>query len=195
MNVFDWIFIAALVLGLVLGLIKGFLKPLFSAVGFLVIAFGSSFLAPTVQGLMMGVEMNDSLRPLLAIVISVVGLTLIWVLISLVFRKILTRRKGMGVINRLVGAALGLIIVYLVFAIIVAFIVGPLGGLMPFITDKLGPEVEASWIRNHIYTDEGNFFGNWIIGSMAEKIVEIIQGSQTPEALAALINLCTVSVK
>ena len=140
MNVFDWIFIAALVLGLVLGLIKGFLKPLFSAIGFVVIAFGSSFLAPAVQGLMMNVEMNDSLRPLLAIVISVVGLILIWILISLVLRKIITARKGMGVINRLIGAALGLIIVYLVFAIIVAFVVGPLGGLMPFITDKLGPD-------------------------------------------------------
>lgn len=194
MNVFDWIFIAALVLGLVLGLIKGFLKPLLSAIGFIVVAFGSSLLAPTVQGWLMGVEMSEDLRPLLAIVISVVGLAIIWILVSLILRKVITARKGMGAINRVIGAVLGLVIVYLVFAIIVAFIVGPLGGLMPFITDKLKPEVEASWIRTHIYTDEGNFFGNWIIGSMAEKIVEIIQGQQ-PEALAiAIAKIYSVTI-
>lgn len=193
MHVFDWIFIAALILGLVLGLIKGFLKPLLSAIGFIVVAFGSSLLAPTVQGWLMGVEMSEDLRPLLAIVLSVVALAIIWILLSLVLRKIITHRKGMGVINRVIGAVLGLVIVYLVFAIIVAFIVGPLGGLMPFITDKLGPDVEASWIRTHIYTDEGNFFGNWIIGSMAEKIVEIIQGQQ-PEALAQIVKICTLNI-
>ena len=193
MNVFDWIFIAALVLGLVLGLIKGFLKPLLSAIGLVVVAFGSSLLAPTVQGWMMGIEMGDDLRPLIAIAISFIGLLIIWALVSLILRKIITSRKGIGAINRLVGAVLGLVIVYLVFAVIVAFIVGPLGGLMPFITEKLGPEVEASWIRTHIYTDEGNFFGNWIIGSMAQKIMEIIQGQQ-PEALAQIVKICTSNI-
>ena len=114
-------------------------------------------------------------------------------LVSLILRKIITSRKGIGAINRLVGAVLGLVIVYLVFAVIVAFIVGPLGGLMPFITEKLGPEVEASWIRTHIYTDEGNFFGNWIIGSMAQKIMEIIQGQQA-EALAQIVKICTSNI-
>lgn len=191
MNVFDWIFIGALGLGFVLGLIKGFLKPLLSAIGFIVVAFGSSLLAPTIQGWMMGISMNDDLRPLLAIVLAFVGLSVIWLLVSFVLRKIITSRKGVGAINRVIGAALGLVIVYLVFAVIVAFIVGPLGGLMPFITDKLGPEVQASWIRTHIYTDEGNFFGNWIIGSMAERIVEIIQGQQ-PEALLGAAKICSV---
>ena len=179
MNVFDWIFIAALALGVVLGLLKGFLKPLFSAIGFVVIAFGASALAPTVQGWLMNVQMSDDLRPLLAIIIAIVGLVVVWALISLILRKIITARKGIGVLNRIIGAVLGIVIVYLVFAVLVAFIVGPLGGLMPFITNKLGPEVEASWIRAHIYTDKGNFFGNWIISDMARRIVEIIQGSQS----------------
>ena len=193
MNVFDWIFIVALGLGLVLGLIKGFLKPLLSAIGFVVIAFGASLFAPVVQGWLMGIEMNEDLRPLLALVIAIVGLVIVWVLVSLILRKIITRRKGVGILNRIIGAVLGVLIVYLVFAVLVAFIVGPLGGLMPFITNKLGPEVEASWVRAHIYTDNGNFFGNWIIGRMAEKILEIIQGSQgaEPEALAILINICS----
>ena len=141
----------------------------------------------------MGIEMGDDLRPLIAIAISFIGLLIIWALVSLILRKIITSRKGIGAINRLVGAVLGLVIVYLVFAVIVAFIVGPLGGLMPFITEKLGPEVEASWIRTHIYTDEGNFFGNWIIGSMAQKIMEIIQGQQ-PEALAQIVKICTSNI-
>lgn len=194
MNVFDWIFVVALGLGLVLGIIKGFLKPLLSAIGFVVIAFGSSLLAPVVQGWLMGVEMNEDLRPLLALVIAIVALVIVWVLISLILRKILTKNKSIGFLNRVIGAVLGIVIVYLVFAVLVAFIVGPLGGLMPFITNKLGPEVEASWIRTHIYTDSGNFFGNWIIGRMAEKILEIIQGAQKPDALAGLAQIFAVSL-
>lgn len=187
MNVFDWIFIAILALGLVLGLLKGFLKPLLSAIGFVVIAFGSSALAPTVQGWLMNVEMGDDFRPLLAIIVSIVGLTIVWVLISLVLRKIITARKGMGVINRIIGAVLGVLIVYLVFAVIIAFITGLLGGFIPGIKEKVGPEIEASWIRNHIYTDKANFFGNWIIGEMARRIKEIMDGQQ--EALAGFIKL------
>lgn len=192
MNVFDWIFIATLVLGLVLGLIKGFLKPLFSAIGFVVIAFGSSALAPTVQGWLMNVEMGENFRPLLAIVISIVGLTIVWVLISLVLRKIITKRKGMSVLNRVIGAALGILIVYLVFAVLTAFIV-TLGGLTPNITEKLGPEIEASWIRQNIYTDKGNFFGNWIIQKMAERIMEIMQGVQhKTDSLVRFIQIVRV---
>lgn len=181
MNVFDWIFIAALVLGFVLGLIKGFLKPLFSAIGFVVIAFGSSALAPTVQGWLMNVEMGEDFRPLLAIILSIVGITIVWVLVSLILRKIITKQKGMSALNRVIGAALGILIVYLVFAVIIAFITGLLGGFIPDIKEKIGPEIEASWIRKNIYTNEANFFGNWIIEKMAERIMEIMQGAQ-PEA-------------
>lgn len=184
MQVLDWIFIAALVLGLVLGFIKGFLKPLLSAIGFIVVALGASLLTPVVQGWMMGIDMSDNLRPLVAMIITVVVLLIVWVLVSLILRKIITRRKGIGIINRVLGAAIGIIIGYLVFAVIVAFVVGPLGGLFQ-INEKFGPDVEASWIRSHIYTDKANFFGNWIIGSMAQKILEIIQG-QNPDALALL---------
>lgn len=186
MNVFDWIFIAALALGLVLGIIKGFLKPLLSAIGFVVISFGSSLLAPTVQGWLMNVNMTEDLRPLLALVIAVVGLTIIWVLVSLILRKILTKNKGMGVLNRVIGAVLGLLIVYLVFAVIVALITGLFGELMPsVIQEKIRPEIENSWIYNNIYFEKKNFFGNWVIEKMAEKIIDSIQNAQKgdPESL------------
>lgn len=193
MTPLDWIFIAVLVVGLVLGIIKGFLKPLLSAIGFIVVSAGASLLAPVVQGWFMNTAMSDSLRSLLAIVITAGALIIIWVLVSLILRKVITRRKGMGVINRLIGGVIGLIVVYLIFAVIVAFVVGPLGNLIFNIQEKFGPDFEASWIRQHIYTDKGNFFGNWIIGSMAKKILEMIQDTQSPEALAGLIKICSVS--
>ena len=185
MNIFDWIFIAALVLGLVLGTIKGFLKPLLSAIGFVVIAFGASLLAPVVQGWMMGIKMNDDVRPLVALIITIVVLIVIWVLISFVLRKIITRRKGIGILNRVIGAVIGLLIVYLAFAVLIAFFV-TLGELIPNLSAKIKPEIEESWIRNHIYTDKGNFFGNWIITRMAERIYEIMQKA-LPNALAVIL--------
>lgn len=191
MNVFDWIFIAALGVGLVLGLIKGFLKPLFSAIGFVVIAFGSSALAPTVQGLLMNVEMGEDFRPLLAIILSVAGLTVVWMLVSLVLRKIITAQKGMGLVNRCIGAALGLLIVYLAFAVIIAYFM-TLGGLTAGITEKVKPEIEASWIYAHIYNEKANFFGNWVIGEMAKKILEIMQGQQ--EETARLLHVVCVQI-
>lgn len=194
MTPLDWIFIAVLIVGLVLGIIKGFLRPLLSAIGFIVVSFGASLLAPVVQGWLMNTQMSDSLRSLLAIVITVGALVIIWVVVSLILRKVITRSKGMGVVNRLIGGALGLVVVYLIFAVVVAFVVGPLGNLIFNIQEKFGPDFEASWIRQHIYTDKGNFFGNWIIGSMAKKILEILQNSQTPEALAGIIKVCSVSL-
>lgn len=193
MNVFDWIFIAVLVVGLVLGLLKGFLKPLLSAIGFIVVAFGASLLAPVVQGWFENVEMGDSIRSLLAIVLSAGGLIIIWVVVALILRKVITHRKGMGAINRIIGAVIGIAIVYLVFAIIIAFVVGPLGNILFNIKDKFGADVEASWIRQHIYTDKANFFGNWIIGSMVEKLLSNFQG-QDSEALAGIAQIFMVSL-
>lgn len=187
MNAFDWIFIAALVVGLVLGILRGFLKPLFSAIGFIVVAFGTSLLAPVVQGWFNNTEMSESIGSLLAIVIAAGALIIIWVVLAFILRKVITRRKGMGVINRVIGAVLGVLIVYLVFAIIIAFVVGLLGNMIFNIRDKFGPDIEASWIRQHIYTDKGNFFGNWIIGSMVDKIQKNLEG-QNPEALAFCIS-------
>lgn len=183
----DIIFIAALVVGLVLGLIKGFLKPLLSAIGLIIIAFGSSALTPVVQGWLMGVDMDDSLRPMFALIATIIGLSVVWMLVSLIIRKIITARRGVGFLNRVIGAAIGVIIVYLSFAVVIAFIVN-LGGLVPFVRDMLGPEVEKSWIRANIYSDSANFFGNWIVQDMARRILDIMQ-QQNPEALVGVISV------
>ncbi|MDE7454535.1 MAG: CvpA family protein [Clostridia bacterium] len=186
MGIYDWIFIAALILGLVLGIIKGFLKPLFSAIGFIVIAFGTAALAPTVQGWLVKPDgENSNFIPLLAIIIAFAALTIIWVIVSLILRKIITSHKGMGILNRIIGAVLGVLIVYLVFAVITAFVIQ-----LDFvtITQKLAPEVEKSWIRNHIYTDKGNFFGNWVISSMVEKIKIGLGIGDSAEPTASLIG-------
>lgn len=183
MNVLDWIFIAALVVGAVLGLIKGFLKPLLSAIGFVIIAFGSSALAPVVQGWLVGIEMTESFRSLLAIILSIAGLTAIWAIVSLVLRRIITARRGMGIANRVVGAVLGVVVVYLVFAVVMAFIA--FFGNLWDIKENFGPTVDGSWIRANIFSDEANFFGNWIIGDMARRVLTLMQ-EQAPDALVGV---------
>lgn len=174
MNVLDWVFIAALAAGLVLGLIKGFLKPLFSIIGILVVAFGTSWLSPVVQGWMMGVEMSESIRSIIAVVIAAAVLFIICGVVSFILRKIITRGTTINLINRLIGGVLGVVIVYLLFAVIVAFVGGPMGDVAG-LHEKFGDDVNNSWIATHIYSN--NFFGKLVVDKMAEKMKEVIEKS------------------
>lgn len=184
MNVFDWIFIAALAAGLVLGLIKGFLKPLLSVIGIVVIAFGTSLLSPVVAGWTLNAEMSDSIRSLVSVLITVVLLTVIWGVVSFIIRKIFTRTSALGVVNRLIGATLGIAIVYLAFAVIIAWITGPMGDIAG-IREKFGADVSASWIAQHLYAK--NPFGMLVVDKMAEKLLEILQNSTgSPDAVTGI---------
>ena len=180
MNALDWIFIAALAVGLVLGFIKGFLKPLLSAVVFLIVAFGTSLLSPVVQGWMMGVKMSDSIRSIVSVILAAFMLLVVCGAIAFILRKILTRRKSINFVNRLFGALLGVAIVYLVFAVIIAWIGGPMGEIAG-LKEKFGEDVNNSWIAAHLY--KTNPFGKLFVDKMAEKLLEIIQNSnQEPAA-------------
>lgn len=172
MNVLDWIFIAALAAGLVLGFIKGFLKPLFSVIGILVVTFGTSWLSPVVQGWMMGVEMSDTIRSVISIVIAAVILFVICGVVSFVLRKIITRGTTLNIVNRLIGGVLGVAIVYLVFAVVIAFVSGPMGDVAG-LREKFGDDVGNSWIASHIYAN--NFFGRLVVDKMAERMKEVIE--------------------
>lgn len=186
MTALDWIFIAALALGIVLGLIKGFLKPLFSVLGLVVVTMGTSFLSPVVQGWMMNANMSDSVRSLVAVIISAFILLIACGLIFFILRKIITRKRSINVVNRLIGAVLGVVIVYLVFAIVIAWISGPMGEIAG-LNEKFGEEVSSSWIATHLYVK--NPFGKLVVDKMAEKMMEIIQNSNQ-EALAVTAQIC-----
>lgn len=189
MNVLDWIFVAALAAGLLLGLIKGFLKPLFSAIGIVVIAYGTSLLTPVVAGWTAKAEMSDSIRSLVALVITVVLLTVIWGIASFALRKAITRGKTLGIVNRVIGAALGVVIVYLAFAVIIACVSGPMGDIAG-LNEKYGADVSASWIAQNLYAK--NPFGNLVVDKMAEKLLEILQ--KTTEKPNALVSVARVFV-
>lgn len=186
MTALDWIFIAALALGIVLGLIKGFLKPLFSVLGLVVVTMGTSFLSPVVQGWMMNANMSDSVRSLVAVIISAFILLIACGVIFFILRKIITRKRSINVVNRLIGAVLGVVIVYLVFAIVIAWISGPMGEIAG-LNEKFGEEVSSSWIATHLYVK--NPFGKLVVDKMAEKMMEIIQNSNQ-EALAVTAQIC-----
>ena len=187
MNVLDWIFIAALAAGLVLGLIKGFLKPLFSIIGILVVAFGTSWLSPVVQGWMMNVEMNENIRSIIAVVIAAAVLFIICGVVSFILRKIITRDTTVNIINRLIGGVLGVVIVYLLFAVIVAFVGGPMGDVAG-LREKFGDDVNNSWIATHIYAN--NFFGKIVVDKMAEKMKEVIEKSTEAIICIWQIGIC-----
>lgn len=172
MNALDWIFIAALAVGLVLGFIKGFLKPLLSALVFIVVAFGTSLLSPVVQGWMIGVEMSDSIRSIVSVILAAFILIVVCGIIAFILRKIITRRRSIKFVNRLIGALLGVGIVYLVFAVVFAWIGGPMGEIAG-LNEKYGEDLANSWVATHLY--KANPFGKLVVDKMAEKLIEVLQ--------------------
>ncbi|MCM1194762.1 MAG: CvpA family protein [Firmicutes bacterium] len=171
MNVLDWIIIVAAGLGLVLGLLKGFLKPLFSAIGFFVVVVGIGLFSPTVQQWFVNVEMSDNVRSLVAILATGVILFLVYLVLSLILRKLITRKSSINVLNRIIGGVLGVIIVYMAFSVIIAWVASPFGGIGS-LNEKFGAEFEQSWICSHIY--KNNFFGDWIINDLLQKLFDTL---------------------
>lgn len=186
MYALDWIFIAALLVGGVLGFIRGFLKPLFSILGFIVVAYGTSLLSPVFQRWMMNSNMSDSVRSIVALVIAAVLLLVICGIASFFLRKLIARGPVTKLVNRIIGSVLGIVIVYLAFAIIVAFVGGPMGDIAG-LNEKYGDAVNSSWIARHLYAK--NPFGNLVVNKMAEKMLEIIEKSTSQPDTKKIIEI------
>ena len=188
MNILDYIFIALAVVGLVVGLLKGFLKQVLAVVGVVVVATLTAVVEPHVQNWFVNTSMSDSTRNLVAMLVTVLLLAAVYGLLAYLIGKLLKKIKVIKILDRILGAVLGVAVVYLSFAVLLALLINTSETFLPSIKSLTSDYIENSWIVTHIY--KNNFFGDWVINGIAKKLLDSLQPNQgNPDASAILATL------
>lgn len=175
MTVLDYIFLGCTAVGLILGIWKGFLKQVLAIVGVVVVAIGTTYLAPLPEKWLQGVIETDGTRTIVALAATFVVLSIIYAIISRIISKIVNKIPILGWLNRILGAVFSVAVVYMVFSIVVSLILGNTDEtFLPKIKELLAEPFKESWIVQNIYGGtehpEKNFFGNWLMNVLLEKI-------------------------
>lgn len=173
MNILDYVIIAVFIISTVIGIFKGFIKQALTIIGVIVVATLTATITPYVQSWLVKVIENENTRTVLAMVVSVVLLVVAYSLFALLIQRLLTSISVLKVVNRVLGGVLGFAVVYFVFAVIVALFNSTSEEFMPTIKGWLGDDFQSSWIATHIYGK--NFFGDWVIKDIAEKLINSLQ--------------------
>lgn len=181
MNILDWIIIGAFAVALIIGVLKGILKQIFSIAGFFIVIFCTSLLAPYVQSWFAGVIESENTRMIIAMILSAVILIAGTAILSFVLRKILTRSKTIGAINRILGGVVAVVITYLAISVAVELILNTSDQLFVKLKEAVAPSFRESWIVNNLY--KNNFFGRFVVEGIAKKIMESLQPVE-PQAIA-----------
>ena len=186
MNVLDYVFLALVAVAFILGLFKGLIRQILTIVGVILVAALTATVEPYVQSWFVNTSMDEGTRNVVAMIATVILLTVAYALLALLITKLLKKVKIIGALDRILGGVLGLAVVYLVFAVIFALILNTEDGFLPLIKSFAGEAFQTSWIGEHIYGN--NFFGDWIINGIAGKLLEGLQQGAAPEALAGFVT-------
>ena len=165
MTVLDYIFIGCAAVAVAVGAWKGLLKQLFALVGIFVVAVGTTYLAPYPAQWLSSVIEGDGLRSIVAMIITFVVLALAYGIVTAIISKIVNKGK-------VLGAVLAVGVVYLVFAVLCSLLLDTADDFLPRIKGLLQQSFCESWVMKNVYAN--NFFGNWLLGVLAEKIPSIV---------------------
>ena len=171
MSALDYVIIGIAAVCFVIGLIKGLLNQVFAVGGVFVVTKCSSLITPYTQQLVGKLITDESTSTLVALVLSYIVLTIVWILVTKLITKAV-EKGGLGGLNRLLGGIVGIATTYLIFAVVVAFL-----NLEVFasIREKFSALIDNSWIVKNIYAQ--NPVGDWIMKSLSEMFT-----TATPEA-------------
>ena len=186
MNVLDYIIIALAAVGLILGLFRGFIKLVLTAVGVIVVAALTATVEPYVQNWFVNTGMSEGTRNVVAMIATVILLAFAYATVAYLISRLLRKVKIIGVLDRILGAVVGVAVVYFVFALVFALFTSTSDGFLPLLKSAVGDSFSNSWIGTHIYSN--NFFGEWIINDIAQKLIDSLQQGD-PQALAGLVTL------
>ena len=173
MNVLDYIILALFAIGLIVGIFKGFIKQILTVVGIFVVVTLTATVTPFVQNWLVDLIESESTRAVVAMIASVILIAAVYALMALLIRHLLKKVKIIKVLDRLLGGLIGLVVVYMVFSVIFALITSTSDTFMMATKNLLGETFEESWFGTHIYAN--NFFGEWVIRDIAEKILNSLQ--------------------
>lgn len=172
MNIIDIIFLILLAGLVVLGVFKGIIKQGLVILGIFVVATLTATVAPYVQSWFAGVIENEGTRSVIAMIVAALILTVGYAILAIIVRKVLTKITIVGVLDKILGGVLGLVVVYMLFAVVFALFKDTGEDFMPLLKKFAGDAFNGSWVGENIYRN--NFFGKWIIVDIAEKLLNSI---------------------
>ena len=170
MNVLDFIILAILALSMVIGFFKGLIKQLLTVVGIVVVAMLTAIVAPYVQNWFASTEMAEGTRSAVAMFATVILLAVVYSILAMLVSRLLKRFHLIKMLDRLLGGAMGIVVVYLVFAVIFALILNTSAEFLPKLKSWLGESFGNGFFGTKIY--KNNFFGDWVINDIAEKLIK-----------------------
>lgn len=178
MQTLDYIIIGCAVVSLLLGIIKGFLKPIFNLAGFFVVLYAGGAFSSVLFPLLTQVIPDEGTCSIASAVASMLLVWLIYFLISHLILKVINKIKILGVANRLIGGVLGVVMVYVVVAVITAFMQNE-NTLFASIREQHGEVFNQSWIVQNIY--KSNPLGEGLVNSAFKKLIEMLENSLIPQ--------------
>lgn len=173
MNVFDYIILAILAISMIIGFVKGFLKQLLAVAGIVVVAMLTATVSPFVQNWLVGIIPNDGVRTAVAMFATLILLSVVYGVLAWLLGKLLKKINIVKFLDVIFGGIIAIAVVYLAFAVIFAVILNTGEGFLPHLKSWIGDSLKNSWFNEHIY--KNNFFGDWIINDIAQKLIQSFQ--------------------
>ena len=173
MNFIDYIIFAILAISMIVGFVKGFIKQLLTFGGIIVVALLTATLSPIVQGWLSGVIEAEGTRAAVAMFATFIVLAIVYGVLAALLRKLLNKIHLVKIIDKILGGIMGIAVVYLVFAVIFGLFTMTGEGFLPLLKSLIGEPIETSWFNANIYNN--NFFGEWVIRDIAEKLIQNLQ--------------------
>ncbi len=180
MQVLDYIIIACTVVSFLVGILKGFLKPIINLAGLFVVLYAGGAFSSTLFPLLSKVLPDENACSIASAIASMLLVWFIYFLITRLILKVITKSKILGGANRLIGGALGVVIVYVVVAIVTAFMQNE-NTLFASIREKYGEAFNQSWVVQNLF--ETNPIGEGLVNSAFQKLIEMLEEALiTPQA-------------
>ena len=179
MQILDYIIIAVALVSFVLGLVKGFLTPVVNLAGFFVVLYAGGAFSTMLFPLLSKLSPDESTCSVASAIASMLLVWFIYFLISRLILKIIKKSKILGFANRLVGGVLGIAIVYLVVAIVTAFMQND-NTLFASVREQFGEVFNQSWVVQNVF--KTNPIGEGLVNSAFQKLIELLENSLIPQA-------------
>ena len=186
MNTLDYVIFVALAVCLVIGFIKGFIKQLLAVGGVIVITTLTATVTPYVDNWIAPYIASEGTRAAVAMFGAVILLAVAYSLVGWLIGRILKKISIIKALDKILGGVVGVVAVYLIFAVVFALLTQTGDMFLAKITAMLGDSIATSWFNTHVYSN--NFFGNWVINGIWEKLSESLNpAEEAARALACIV--------
>lgn len=171
MQIIDYVFIAMAAIGLIIGLVRGFIEQLLALLGIVAVAVGTSYLFKYPEQWFSGVITNQKALSIVAIVVTLIALSIVYGIIAWLVKKPFKSFKKMKAVDKLLGGVVGVVVVYALLALFVEALTRTDIEFMAKLSEMLATQTENSVIIKTVYSN--NFFGRWIFDVISNSIQQV----------------------